>query len=90
MSVEQVDPEPYVICSGTDGDLQLIARDPDARWVVTEQLGTGPPRELRQRSAEGELAYYGKVLGHPCWYVARDPRRVLRILIDGDPEPLIV
>jgi hypothetical protein len=90
MTVEQADTAPYVICSGTDGDLQLIARDPDARWVVTEQLGAGTPRELKQNSAEGELAYYGKVLDHPCWYVARDSRRVLRILIDGDPEPLIV
>ena len=90
MTIDQVDAEPYVFCSGTDRDLQLIARGPDARWVVTEQLGTGAPQQLEQERAEGELAYYRKVIGNPCWYPTSDPFRVLRIFIDGDPEPLII
>jgi hypothetical protein len=63
----------YEMCTGTDGDRQLVAVDPDARWTVFEQWGDGPLQRLDQSEAEGEVAYYQKVLGNPSWYIKRGP-----------------
>lgn len=73
--------------SGTDGDMQLIARDPDVNWIVVEQQEGRPPEVLRQHDAEGELAHYRGLSGKPAWYVSRGAGRSLYVFAEGRRFP---
>ena len=73
--------------SGTDGEMQLVALDPGARWVVVEQLGDAAPQVLSQHGAEGEVAHYRGLLGNPAWYVSRGPWRSLYVFAEGRRFP---
>jgi hypothetical protein len=81
------EPLAYEFMSDTDGDMQLIARDPAANWVVIEQRGDGPPEVLAQHEADGELAYYRGLLSNPAWYVSRGSGRMLYVFAQGRRLP---
>jgi hypothetical protein len=73
--------------SDTDGDMQLVACDADAHWVVVEQQNGGAPKVLRQHAAEGEIAYYRGLSGHPAWSVSRGGGRSLFVFAAGRRFP---
>lgn len=81
------EPLGYDFCTGTDGEMQLVALDPGARWVVIEQLGDAAPQVVGQHAAEGEVAYYRGLLGNPAWYVSRVPGRALYVFAEGRRFP---
>jgi hypothetical protein len=86
--MRRLDPDRYVMCTGTDGDPQLVARDVDTSWIVVE-LGGRHPRLVDRTSAEGEIAYYQQVLGHPAWLLERGPTTVW-VFEDGASTPAVL
>ena len=78
------------MCSNTDGDRQLVARDPNACWLVVEQRVGEPARVLRQERAEGEVAYFLHVLGNPCWLIDRGSDTDVHVFTDDRPTPMHV
>ncbi len=89
MSVDGDEALDYEFISGTDGELQLVARDPEASWVVVQQHGDGPPEVLARHAAEGEVAHYRGLLGHPAWYVSRGQGRALYVFTEGRAPQLL-
>ena len=90
MNSNSDEPLAYEFMRDTDGDMQLIACDPAANWLVIEQHGDGPPDVLNQHPADGEPAYYRGLLSNPAWYIDRVSDRTLYVFAEGRRFPELV
>ena len=60
---------PYMVLHDDDAMRQLVAADPEAAWIVVDEIDPSRPQVLSEDIARGEAAHWRGVIGNPAWVI---------------------